>query len=324
MEKKLGASSLLIIFQLGSILSALFIAFSDTFFSLGVGLILIGLFSSIYHPAGLTILSQQTKNISKSMAIHGIGGSIGLALGPLIGAVFTDFSSWRLAYLTIAVFNLILLIITLYNLERLKDIQIIKNNREKNENKTNKSALKYYYAISILMGFTFTGFTTFIPTHFAVETRLLFIDVSDTLRGGIFTSLVLLTGIIGQSLAGWAGKRFSLTKYLFWIIVLNIPFLIILGFSSHHWLILSSLLFGIIHFNWQPIANSLLAHITHNSKRGLGYGINFFLNIGIGSIAAVVCGIIAEKYSLTFVFPVLGIILTPALLLSWILIGKVR
>ena len=46
--------------------------------------------------------------------------------------------------------------------------------------------------------------------------------------------------------------------------------------------------------------------------------------MGIGSIAAVICGIIAEKYSLTIVFPVLGIILTPALLLSWILIGKVR
>ncbi|GIT32426.1 MAG: hypothetical protein Ct9H300mP2_5050 [Candidatus Neomarinimicrobiota bacterium] len=36
--------------------------------------------SSIYHPAGLTILSHRLEHLSKGMSIHGIAGSIGLAV----------------------------------------------------------------------------------------------------------------------------------------------------------------------------------------------------------------------------------------------------
>ena len=95
-----------------------------------------------------------------------------------------------------------------------------------------------------------------------------------------------------------------------------------MGLVSNYWLIGSALLLGIIHFNWQPVANSLIAHLTHSNHRGLGYGINFFLNIGIGAGAAAIGGFIAEKFAVTYIFPVMGAVLIPALILSWILIGK--
>ena len=324
LERKYGATTLLLIYQIGTIISTFFIANSQSLPTLTIGLIFSGLFASIYHPAGLTLISHHSKKLSKGMAIHGIGGSLGLALGPMIGAGCTELISWRFAYITISIVNLLLLIITLISSRYLRDSPYTNPPEDKIKSKTNKPALKYYYAVSIFMGFTFTGFTTFLPTHFASETQTILEGFSDTMRGGMFTTLVLLSGIVGQSMGGWAGARFPLTKYLFWVVLFNIPFLVLLGLVSNYWLISSALLLGIVHFNWQPVANSLIASLTHSRHRGLGYGINFFLNFGIGAGAAAIGGYIAEKFAVMYIFPMLGIVLFPALILSWILIGKVE
>ena len=324
LERKYGATTLLLIYQIGTIISTFFIANSQSLPTLTIGLIFSGLFASIYHPAGLTLISRHSKKLSKGMAIHGIGGSLGLALGPMIGAGCTELISWRFAYITISIVNLLLFIITLISSRYLRDTPYTNPPEDKIKSKTNKPALKYYYAVSILMGFTFTGFTTFLPTHFASETQTILQGFSDTMRGGMFTTLVLLSGIVGQSMGGWAGARFPLTKYLFWVVLFNIPFLVLLGLVSNYWLISSALLLGIVHFNWQPVANSLIACLTHSRHRGLGYGINFFLNFGIGAGAAAIGGYIAEKFAVMYIFPMLGIVLFPALILSWILIGKVE
>ena len=324
LERKYGATTLLLIYQIGTIISTFFIANSQSLPTLTIGLIFSGLFASIYHPAGLTLISRHSKKLSKGMAIHGIGGSLGLALGPMIGAGCTELISWRFAYITISIVNLLLFIITLISLRYWRETPYTNPPEDKIQCKTNKPALKYYYAVSILMGFTFTGFITFLPTHFASETQTILQGFSDTMRGGIFTTLVLLSGIVGQSMGGWAGARFPLTKYLFWVVLFNIPFLVLLGLVSNYWLISSALLLGIVHFNWQPVANSLIASLTHSRHRGLGYGINFFLNFGIGAGAAAIGGYIAEKFAVMYIFPMLGIVLFPALILSWILIGKVE
>ena len=324
LERKFGATTLLLIYQIGTIISTFFIANSQSLTTLTIGLVFSGLFASIYHPAGLTLISHHSKNLSKGMAIHGIGGSLGLALGPMIGAGCTVLVSWRFAYITISTLNTLLLMITLKSSKYWRDTADTNYRENKTKNTTNKPALKYYYAVSVLMGFTFTGFTTFMPTHLASETQTILEGVSDTMRGGIFTTLVLLSGIIGQSMGGWAGAKFSLAKYLFWVVLFNIPFLVLLGLVSNYWLIGSALLLGIVHFNWQPIANSLIAHLTHSTHRGLGYGINFFLNIGLGAGAAAIGGFIAEKFGVAYIFPMMGIVLFPALILSWILIGKVE
>jgi predicted MFS family arabinose efflux permease len=324
LEKKLGTSSLLKVFQIGTIFSGLIVATAQSLFILILGLILVGLFSSIYHPTGLTIISRNSSNLSKGMAIHGMGGSVGLALGPMIGAISTELGSWRYAYVSIVVINLFLFFITLIISKNWEKSRIHRKSNQNSIQKTNKSALKYYFIISILMGFSFTGFTTFMPVHFAFETRELLLGFSDTLRGGLFTTLVLLAGILGQAMGGWAGGKFSLPNYLLWIIFLNIPMFILMGLVSGYILIVAAFVLGIVHFNWQPIANSLLANLTNTSHRGLGYGINFFLNIGFGSGAAAFGGFIAEKYGVHFIFPIMGFILIPALFFNWILITKVN
>ena len=97
---------------------------------------------------------------------------------------------------------------------------------------TNRFALSLYYGMIVMIGLAFAGFTTFMPTHFALETRNLFTSLSDTVRGGLFTTIVLLSGIIGQILGGVLGDKYSKPKLLLLVIILNIPLLVLMGFTS--------------------------------------------------------------------------------------------
>ena len=64
-EKRFGGRQLLLIYQIGSSLSALLVALSSSFEMMIVGLGLMGFFCSIYHPAGLTLSSHRVTKLTK-------------------------------------------------------------------------------------------------------------------------------------------------------------------------------------------------------------------------------------------------------------------
>ena len=75
-EKYIGARTLLIIYQLGSAIGGIIIITANTPLQITIGLGTLGLSSSIYHPAGLTILSRNLDSLSKALGVHGIAGSL--------------------------------------------------------------------------------------------------------------------------------------------------------------------------------------------------------------------------------------------------------
>jgi len=313
LEKKLGGRTLILLYQFGVIFSIIVIVLSKSLWVLTAGLMLLGLFSSIYHPAGLTVISRRVKAISKGMAFHGIMGSVGLAAGPIIGAGLTTINGWKFPYLILGIIFVILALATIIVIpSRKREPEAIDHIRPE---QTNRKALLLYYGTIILVGLAFAGFTTFMPAHFALETRNVFSTLSDTLRGGLFTTLVLLSGIIGQFLGGILGEKYNKPKILLLVLFTNIPLLILIGFTNGISLVLFGILLGVTHFIWQPVGNSLIAQITHSKHRGLGYGISFFLSFGIGAFAAGIGGIIAENHGISSIFPVMALFLLPGILL---------
>ncbi len=315
-ERKVGGRRLLLTYQIGSAASALIIILSKSIFGITVGLMLLGLFSSIYHPAGLTLISRRIPKLSKGMAIHGIFGSIGLALGPLLASFFTEMFSWRFAYGTLIVTHLVLSAFTFLLIQSRK-AAYEEDEVTPSSGKTNIKALVMYYGIAVLLGFAYTGFTTFIPTHFAYETRTLVGGLSDIMRGGLFTTLVLIAGIIGQIIGGWAGDKYDKVHLMFWIVLINIPLFALLGVTTGLPLISFGIMLGIAHFSMQPIGNSLIANLTDSKNRGLGYGVSFFMSFGVGSLSAGLSGWVAEQYSVAMIFPVLAVLLLPGLWIAF-------
>lgn len=317
LDRYLGGKKLMIIYQLGSSISALVVAFSPNFTIMVVGLSFIGLFCSIYHPTGLTLISQSINKVSKGMAVHGMFGSLGSAFGPLLAVSLAGLISWRASYFALGILNAILALITFINIPNKS--QIINNQPKKSNRKTNKTALIYYFITNSFLGMAYYGFTTFMPIHLSENTFNFLPEISHNMKAGLFPTIVFLAGMIGALLGGKIGDKFDKRISFMIIILLNIPVFFLVGITSNITLIICSIMLGIIYFSNQPIGNTLVSEFSDNQNRGFVYGLGFFISFGIGSFAAGLSGVIAVNYGVSIVFPVMGILLFPGLIFSYLM-----
>ena len=214
LEGKLGGRVLLLIYQVGSIIGGLGLILAKNPFQMTIGLAILGLASSIYHPAGLTILSRRLTNLSKGMAIHGVAGSIGLALGPLFAGAAAEFGSWRVSYLIWIILQAILVFVTFFMIKR-RNKPIVDESIPNIIEIKDKPSIALYYIMATAMGFSFGGFTTYMPTLFGSQTSGIFALLPETLKAGFFTTLVFTSGILGQTIGGYVGDRYSRSFLLF-------------------------------------------------------------------------------------------------------------
>ena len=317
LDRYLGGKKLMIIYQLGASVSALMIVLTSSFYMMVIGLSFIGLFCSIYHPTGLTLVSQNINKVSKGMAVHGMFGSLGSAFGPLLAVSLATLISWRASYLVLAILYSILALITFLNIPH-KNQNI---NRQKNilKKKTNKKALIYYFITNSFLGMAYYGFTTFMPIHLSENTYEFLPGISQNMKAGLFPTIVFIAGMIGALLGGKIGEIFDKRISFVVIIILNIPVFFLVGITSDFALIICSIMLGIIYFSNQPIGNTLVSDFSDNKNRGFVYGLGFFISFGIGSFAAGLSGMIAVNYSVPIIFPVMGILLFPGLIFAYLM-----
>ncbi len=65
-------------------------------------LVLWGAAASVYHPAGLALISKGAVRRGHVFAYHGIAGNLGTALGPLTATVLLLFFDWRTVSMLLA------------------------------------------------------------------------------------------------------------------------------------------------------------------------------------------------------------------------------
>jgi FSR family fosmidomycin resistance protein-like MFS transporter len=312
---RMGSRLVLSLYFLGLIFSVSILMFADSFFTLALGLGTLGLFSGLYHPAGLNIISH-TSHISQNMGYHGISGSIGLTLGPLIGAGMANLAGWRSAYFVLAV---VAAVGGLYNHFALPSDKPEYDPRE--QQKFHLEHVHYLvFGVSAIWGFAHHGLFNYLPLYFSEKIQLGFDSTAEgrALTGGILTAFVLILGIIGQVGGGKLGSVISRKKLLVWVVGLNIPLLILMGFTQGILLVVIVGMLGAVNFSYQPVNNSLIADISSTRNRGLIYGISSGLGFGVGSLAAIAGGYVGEYFQLSYVFPSLGIVLIPAVFLSYL------
>ena len=101
-----GARRLLVVYLFGCATAAATAWLSPSLGVLFVAMFMLGVFASIYHPAGVALISHHTRADNRTLALgyHGIFGSAGVAGGPFLAAlVLAGNVSWRHYYLVLSV-----------------------------------------------------------------------------------------------------------------------------------------------------------------------------------------------------------------------------
>jgi MFS family permease len=73
----------------------LLVSLAPNVWVLAAALVVWGAGASLYHPAGLSLLSRGTENRGTAFAYHGAAGNVGTVVGPLAAAVLLALLEWR-------------------------------------------------------------------------------------------------------------------------------------------------------------------------------------------------------------------------------------
>ncbi len=299
------------------ILASLSVFLANSIWTLCAGLTFLGAAISIYHPAGLAMISHGCPNRGRAMGINGVAGSFGVALGPALGLYMVSHYSWRATYLVIAAIGVIGLMCAV--LMRY-DIPSHDSTSRRASNGGRGGAWLILVPLFLAMtvgGFNYRCVTTVLPTYLsgiATDGKMAANDsVSESTeqpdklaRGSRTVFLVLALGGIGQLAGGFLADRFRTSALYTIMIVATIPFALLMARTSVEtgtWLAGA---LAIFMFAEQPLENTMIAEATPPKWRSTVYGLKFILAFGVASMGVYVAGLVG-RYRLADVFYVYAI-----------------
>lgn len=273
----------------------------------------VGIGSAIFHPESSRI-AQSAAGIKKGLgqSIFQVGGNGGTALGPLLAAiVILPYGQKAISWFAIAA---IVAIVTLYYVGRWyktalrADTKTVISPAVRNlSQKRIRQALfilcvltfsKYFYMASMTSYFTF-----FLIDKFGVDIR----------QSQLCLFAFLAAVAAGTLIGGAIGDRYGRKLVIWWSIFGAAPFALALPYVNLTMTIILAIVIGLVI---SSAFSAILVYATElkPGKVGMIAGLFFGLNFGLGGIASVFFGWLADLTSIKFIFqlstllPLLGIV----------------
>ncbi len=323
-----GSPRMLAIYLLGCALTCFLVSFQLGLPLMFTMMFLMGAFASIYHPAGLTLISHCTtpENRPRALGMHGVVGSAGIAMAPLLAGILLHRDlAWRDYYLLLALPGALLGGWFLLRRRRISDdAQQLMREGEELERLSGRSdpeaaAWKSFLVLTLLaalQGMIYAGVLTYLRRYLSIG------QASNEGPGPLgqasyMMALILLSGCIGQYLAGRFARNRALEIQLTLICLANAPFLVWMSMAEGNMRYVAAILFSIVHFMNQPIYNSLIAKYTPSSRRSVCYGFSFMMGFGVGGLGAPLAGAITSELVTYLVFSGIALAATVMGVILW-------
>ena len=292
-----GSRPLLIVYLVGCSVTAVLARWAPTFNALFMVMLAMGCFASIYHPAGLSLISRETtpETRGKALGLHGIIGSLGIAGAPF-GAMLL-FSSgnlgWRDYYLILTLpAMLIAARLLLDDLRYRKESRLapaMSAGEVMPEEAIRWSRYLLLVSAGALSGFVYGAFMHFLPRYLDTA-GLRPEDWTPASFRNALAAVVLACGAVGQGIAGRLCRPGRLELLLVLVLFGNVPPLIWMAFAEGPSRFVAACVLAVIHFMNQPVYNSLIAQHIPASRRSLGYGFSNMMCFGIGAFGPYFAG----------------------------------
>jgi len=271
-----------------------------------VGLIILGIGASLYHPCGyahMALVSDELRG--RYMGYQGLGGDMGMAVSFLTSSILGAAFGWRMTFIIWGVAGLAIAAIDMLVIQdiacevdpsqpRRGPVETVKRMFATAERRT----LLLTFVVVIASGMLWTGVSNFIMVYITdVKNETLVI------AGGLST-LKYTVGALAMLIGGTLSDRLGRKRLLLFGYSLFAVSLVALTLAPSNLLVLAGLVvvLGFAFFVTQSPMNALLGDVSHRDTVGVTYGVNFTLKYGIGFFTPALAGWIAAGYSLNHVF----------------------
>ena len=296
MADRYGSRRLLIVYLGGCIITAIAAANSHSMPPLFISMLVMGCFASIYHPAGLSLISRVTTPETRGRALgwHGIFGSIGITAAPMGAAVLfgTGWLGWRGYYMALCVPAVVIALLVLVSIRRIgstrePDSQVGPVSEENGP--FQRGPYMLLVASGALSGFVYGAFLHFLQRYLdgaGIRPE----SVSAESFRNLLAAVTLSFAVGGQWLAGRLARPGRLEWLQVAILAASAPCLVLMGLATGWFCLVSACSFAFIHFMTQPVYNSLIAQLVPSRHRSTGYGFSNMICFGIGGLGPLIVG----------------------------------
>jgi len=307
-------SSMIVIMFFGMGLSSIICGLSSSKMSLFIGLSLLGLSCSIYHPVGIAWVVNSSKKKGRALGINGIFGGIGIGSGAFIAGFLLKFFSWNTTFIIPGIISIILGFILFYFIY-LKKISFIniKSSVLRENNSNNNLVLIAIIMLFVMfgLGLSFQIMQTSLPKVFDIR-----LNNYSTFRIGLTIGGIYFISGVMTLIGGLLADKFSLKKIYIIGLAGQIPCNLTIAYFTGFPLIFVCLIAAILNSSILPAENILLSKFTPEKHHGLVYGVKFIFVFVSGPIAVF---LVAKIYELTLEFVNLFLISSSVMIFIFLL-----
>ena len=291
----------------------LLLSVASTFGLILLAVATVGIGSAVFHPESSRI-AQSAAGVKKGLgqSIFQVGGNGGTALGPLLAAIIIlPFGQKSISWFAIAA---VVAIAALFyvgrwyktSLRSAKETVISPAVKNLSRKRIRQALFilcvltfsKYFYMASMTSYFTF-----FLIDKFGVDIR----------QSQLCLFAFLAAVAAGTLIGGAIGDRYGRKLVIWWSIFGAAPFALALPYVNLTMTIILAIVIGLVI---SSAFSAILVYATElkPGKVGMIAGLFFGLNFGLGGIASVFFGWLADRTSIEFIFqlstllPLLGIV----------------
>ena len=280
-------NGMLTVFFVGIGLASILTGFAQSLLQIGLGLALIGIFASIYHPVGIAMVIEGGGKVGWRLGVNGLWGNMGVAAAPLVtGLILVQFD-WRMAFIIPGSIS-ILIGLGFLGFVRSVDVRAPEAIRQEKEligfAPGWQRALVSLALVTAAGGFVFGAMTFLIPRLFEVRMQGITADIAVT---GTLASIIYAVAAFAQLVVGRAIDKRSIKNVLIFIAVGQPLLLFLMAMQKDYALFAVSLLAMGFVFGQIPITDAVLSQYVPDQWRAKVLSIKFLINLVIGALALI-------------------------------------
>lgn len=282
---------------------SIIVGFSPSVLIAAIGLIILGMGASLYHPCGyahMALVSDEMRG--RYMGFQGLGGDMGMAVSYFTSSILGSRFGWRNTFIIWGVLGLIMAVADYFLIEdiacEINPHSNVLGTLKRMFNTADRRTLLLTFLIVVFSGMLWTGVSNFIMVYIT-DVK----SVSLVIAGGLSTlkyTVGAFAMIFGGELSDRVGRKLLL---MFGYAAFSVSLIgLTLSPSNLAVLFIVVIVLGFTFFLTQSPMNALLGDVSRKDTIGVTYGVNFTLKYGIGFFTPAIGGFLATSYSLNSVF----------------------
>jgi predicted MFS family arabinose efflux permease len=279
------------------------------------------IWTGLYHPAANALISKAfTGGTGEAMGLHGAGGTFGIVFTPVLSLAIGLTFGWRMSFVVFGISA----VVTALLFWRSQSPYVRSVSKVRFRDTLSIFSIRGLWLLLLFnfaIGLYMKSVELFLPTYLALGPLSFLGEEPATNWAAVLTTTMLLIGAFGQWLGGrktdvWGSKKVLIITSS----AVLISFLFLVLTPPSLWFVATAafiVLYGLAFYGHQPAFNALAGFLTPKDRRGMVYGVLFFVSFGMGSISQAITGYISDKIGTTSAFYFLTVFAAAAFLLSF-------